>query len=136
MPPHRSKQDTKSDQFKFVDLVSVSACAREAPKKKPLGADAGRMEADGLCVHMTVSKRYQSREGAADTKGGGVDLRFSSAALAKAWVETVNRLRADAATIFTGGGSRTIDFLFFMHCGSLIFYYSSRRQEARTRGYV
>ena len=70
----------------------------------PLGTDAARLEVDGLCVNMTVSKRYQSREGAADVKGRGVDLKFSNAALAGAWVENVNRMRAEAATIFTGGG--------------------------------
>lgn len=97
----RSKQSEKSAPSKYIDLVSVTSCARETPKKLPFSSDAAALE--GRCVTMGVDKRLITREGSADIKGAGIDLRFENAEAAVKWVEIVNSLRASASLIFTGG---------------------------------
>lgn len=67
----------------------------------PIGIDTAKVE--GLCLTLTVDKRLASRAVSADVKGDGIDLRFSSESLAQVWVDTLNKLRADASAIFTGG---------------------------------
>jgi hypothetical protein len=107
-----SKQGEKSDACKYIDLLSVTACVRQPPKKgggasTPTtlthsdSTDAAWLE--HVCVSVTVDrKQYVSREGAAEAKGGGIDLRFESSRAAEQWVEVVNALRSLASSIFTG----------------------------------
>lgn len=92
----RSKNSEKTGKFKAVNLVSVASCILEVPKKIPLAVSRAKLE--GMCVRIVLNTEYVPRDGA-QTKGQNIDLRFSSADVAKNFVETANTLKARAIAV-------------------------------------
>lgn len=92
---YRSKESSKSERCKAVDLIAVEACGLEVPQKSPLTASRSSLE--GFCVCLRLDPKFAAQEGGeSESKGGCIDLRFASTDIAANFVDTLVTLKARA----------------------------------------
>ena len=91
---NRSKESSKSDHFKAIDLIAVEACGLEVPQKAPLTASRASLE--GVCVCLRLDPKFAAQEGSSEVKGSCIDLRFASTDIAANFVDTLVTLKARA----------------------------------------